>query len=106
MSTDLQQVRSELEGRLEQLKRRTQRVGSNLRGRRDADSGERAQEVENDEVLEGLEGGGLQEIAQIEGALRRLAEGNYGTCTGCSGQIDGPRLAALPYTPSCRACAV
>ncbi|MGH8276638.1 MAG: TraR/DksA family transcriptional regulator [Steroidobacteraceae bacterium] len=37
--------------------------------------------------------------------MRRLAQGRYTTCSACGGEIEPERLAAVPYTDRCRACA-
>ncbi len=44
----------------------------------------------------------LAEIAAAEG---RLADGTYGTCTGCGRQIPAGRLEARPVARTCVACA-
>lgn len=41
----------------------------------------------------------------IEGALERIEEGTYGSCTECGGRIPKTRLNAIPYTPHCIKCA-
>lgn len=43
-------------------------------------------------------------IVAIDDALRRLAEGNYGTCEDCGDNIELPRLDALPFVRTCIAC--
>ena len=40
----------------------------------------------------------------IEGALRRIAEGTYGKCVACAGDIPRKRLEALPWTVCCLRC--
>lgn len=50
--------------------------------------------------------GGLEENAEhllraIEGALRRIEEGTYGTCEVCGRPIDAERLEAVPYATLC-----
>jgi DnaK suppressor protein len=42
---------------------------------------------------------------QIKGALKRLAEGDYGNCLNCDEEISERRLAADPATPFCVRCA-
>lgn len=42
---------------------------------------------------------------QIEGALERIDEGNYGKCEECSRSIETQRLEILPYTNVCASCA-
>lgn len=44
-------------------------------------------------------------LAQIEGALERIEDGDYGSCVECSGRIPKMRLNAIPYTPYCVKCA-
>lgn len=44
------------------------------------------------------------ELAQVQAALRRLADGTYGECVDCGDPIDLRRLNALPATPYCAPC--
>ncbi len=44
-------------------------------------------------------------LAQIDAALRRLAEGSYGRCERCGQPIGAARLAARPVATSCINCA-
>jgi DnaK suppressor protein len=41
---------------------------------------------------------------QVEYALRRLDEGNYGACDQCGDRIDPQRLEAFPAATSCVRC--
>ena len=41
------------------------------------------------------------ELSDIERALRKLDEGNYGTCEACRNPIDAQRLEVLPATRYC-----
>jgi DnaK suppressor protein len=45
-----------------------------------------------------------RELGLIERALRKLAQGSYGRCEHCGGQIGLPRLEALPYALYCISC--
>ena len=45
------------------------------------------------------------QVRELQEAAARLSDGTYGRCTGCGGPIAGERLAALPSTPLCLACA-
>lgn len=45
-----------------------------------------------------------RELAQVERALRRLKQGTYGKCEGCSGTIPVARLNALPFSTLCIKC--
>jgi DnaK suppressor protein len=44
-------------------------------------------------------------VADIEAAMRRLADGSYGRCTACGSAIGAARLAARPAASTCIGCA-
>jgi RNA polymerase-binding transcription factor len=44
-------------------------------------------------------------LAQIEAAMRRLAQGSYGICEECAQAIPAARLAARPAAATCLPCA-
>ena len=46
-----------------------------------------------------------EELAEIEAALKRIQEGEYGICEECGVVIPEARLNALPWTRSCVECA-
>ncbi|MEI6564004.1 MAG: TraR/DksA C4-type zinc finger protein [bacterium] len=43
-------------------------------------------------------------LFEIDNALRRIAEHNYGFCDGCNCAIEKPRLQALPFARMCIRC--
>jgi RNA polymerase-binding protein DksA len=43
-------------------------------------------------------------LAEIDAALKRIAEGTYGTCTNCDRPIAVERLEALPWATLCIDC--
>ena len=43
-------------------------------------------------------------LAEIDGALRRIDEGTYGTCTNCGTTIPPERLEARPWATLCIDC--
>jgi DnaK suppressor protein len=45
-----------------------------------------------------------RELAQIENALERMRDGQYGLCEGCNEPIPLARLQALPYATECIRC--
>ncbi|MFJ8579840.1 TraR/DksA family transcriptional regulator [Micromonospora sp. NPDC093277] len=45
-----------------------------------------------------------QSLAQIGDALRRMAEGSYGTCARCETPIPTERLEVLPHARFCVPC--
>jgi DnaK suppressor protein len=46
-----------------------------------------------------------EQVAAIDDALRRLAEGRYGACDRCGQPIGAERLAARPAAVTCVRCA-
>ena len=97
-------LRTQLENRLTRLLRRVERIEGDLRQTHDRDWQERATELENDEVLEGLDEMTLREIEQIRTALKRIESGSYGTCSVCGQPIGTERLVAVPGAITCVAC--
>lgn len=45
-----------------------------------------------------------QQLLKIEGALRRIASGEYGECFVCGEEIDARRLSVDPASTRCVAC--
>jgi DnaK suppressor protein len=45
-----------------------------------------------------------RELQDIEAALARIAEGGYGVCADCGGEIARARLKAYPMANRCLAC--
>ncbi len=44
-------------------------------------------------------------LRDVEAALMRIEDGNYGICQQCEKSIDQQRLDAIPFTPYCVGCA-
>lgn len=44
------------------------------------------------------------ELAEIDGALARIANGSYGWCIDCAGPIGRPRLLVQPMAVRCAPC--
>ena len=99
-------IAKELKTRLSELTGRLAEIDSELRKPLSADSEERATDLENQDALEGITSSEIQEVHQIQGALRRIAEGTYGVCVQCGADIDPKRLEALPIATRCISCAV
>lgn len=94
-----------LRARLAELTRRVGDIDSELRKPLSADFSEQAAELENQDALGAIENSELQEIRQIQVALKRIAEGTYGICANCGEPIDPKRLKALPTATRCISCA-
>lgn len=90
--------------RKQELTRRLGKIETDLDTTPNPDSAERATERENDEVLEELGLQGQMELKAIEAALKRIADGTYGTCVRCGGAISRERLEAVPHAALCREC--
>lgn len=46
----------------------------------------------------------VREMRDIEAALRRVRDGEYGTCTDCGTEIGAARLEAYPTAKRCIVC--
>ena len=58
----------------------------------------------DEETLIALTVSSRRALADTAAALRRMAEGTYGTCKRCAGSIPLERLQAVPQTPFCLPC--
>jgi len=60
-------------------------------------------------LLEDITAGTLERehqlLSEVEAALERLEEGEFGICQGCGQHIPQRRLEALPWARYCVACA-
>jgi RNA polymerase-binding protein DksA len=98
-------LREALETKKAELMARLERISANLRRGYEADSKERAKQLEDNEVVDALGNEARAEIAKISAALRRLDAGEYGLCTECGLPIEDGRLQVYPYANECIECA-
>lgn len=108
MSKTPNQARAEIVGTRDQLLQRLERIRVDAAHRAaplSADSPDRAQEQENDEVLERLDRDTGVLLAEYHHALERIDQGQYGTCERCGFAIDERRLDAVPQATTCVDCA-
>jgi len=68
------------------------------------DSVDQAFEAGSEEVTSQIAELEARELNQIERALMKLKNGNYGQCEGCAKKIPVTRLNALPFTTMCIEC--
>jgi DnaK suppressor protein len=68
------------------------------------DSADAAFDTSGEEIASQLAEFDSRELMQIERALKRLRQGSYGYCEGCSQRIPVARLNALPYSTLCIQC--
>ncbi len=97
-------TRARLKDQLARLLKRAGKIEGDLRQAHDRDWQEQATELENDEVLTGLDEMTLGEVRHIRAALGRIANGTYGTCSTCGRAISEERLAAIPSVLTCLTC--
>lgn len=108
MYIDINQIKNQLERRLEELTGEMRQARGHLRDAPSAihvgsegntgeiDSGSSGTEV----VLENLG----RAISAVTNALRRIGDGMYGMCEVCEEPITSRRLRAIPTTTMCIGC--
>jgi len=94
----LLEKRDELRGRLE-------RISANLQRGLDADSAERAKQLEDSDVVDALGNEARLELVKIAATLRKMDNDEFGTCVSCGSPIGDARLEACPYAGECIDCA-
>jgi RNA polymerase-binding protein DksA len=98
-------LRSELLRKKEELTVRLERITANLRRGYEADSKERAKQLEDSEVVDALGNEARLELKKITAALARMESGQFGTCLDCGTPIEEGRIKAYPYAIECIDCA-
>jgi DnaK suppressor protein len=103
----LLRLHKSLTARREDLRRRLGGELKDLRNLKSTDTGDSADaafEAGSDDVSSQLAVLEARELAQIERALQRLKQGNFGVCEGCQKKIAMARLNALPFSTTCIDC--
>lgn len=106
-ANQLEQYKNVLQAEKEKHEQRIDALNSDKtrqKGAISADSSEAAQDIENDEVVDGLEELEINQLNMINAALVRIENGTYGTCVSCGEEISPARLKAVPSTPNCINC--
>ncbi len=96
---------SELLQKKEELTARLERITANLRRGYEADSKERAKQLEDSEVVDALGNEARTELKKIMAALAKMESGEFGICIDCGMQINEDRIKAYPYALECIHCA-
>lgn len=99
------EVRQALEQKKIELTTRLERINANLRRGYEADSKERAKQLEDNEVVDALGNEARDELKKISAAMQRLDAGDYGICIECGLPINEGRLQVYPYADECIECA-
>lgn len=108
LATDLPTLRRRLLERRRALFARLARTENDLRwlgATVEPQAEEEAQEEAATEMLLRLDEHGKAELAAIDGALARMARGEYGACRRCGTAIPVARLAVVPEATACIDCA-
>lgn len=75
-----------------------------LRGQSSSDVIDAALDSAQDELSSQLAEVESRELANIDNALERMRDGDYGSCENCTEGIPLARLQALPYATLCIKC--
>jgi RNA polymerase-binding protein DksA len=98
-------LRSQLLQKKDELTIRLDRITANLRRGYEADSKERAKQLEDSEVVDALGNEARAELKKISATLARMESGDFGICSECGLPIDKNRVKAYPYALECIDCA-
>ena len=102
---DIEQIRGRLAQHKADFRKRVTTIHEHARDPLDQDSAEQAAQLGNVAVVSALESEAIQQIAEIEAAMQRLDNGNYGVCFGCGEPISEGRLRVRPAATECLDCA-
>ena len=103
----LLRLHKSLTGRRDELQRRLGGELKDLRNYKSNDTGDSADaafDSGSEEVSSQLAELEARELSQIQRALARLKQGNFGVCEGCQKKIPVTRLNALPFSTTCIEC--
>ncbi len=102
---DVKAVEKQLKARLKELGERSEVIEADLQAPLDPDFEEQANELEDQDAESGIDAVIRSEISQIELALSRIEDGDYGECANCGNDIAEKRLEAQPTAILCIDCA-
>jgi RNA polymerase-binding protein DksA len=98
-------LRGELLRKKDELTTRLERITANLRRGYEADSKERAKQLQDSEVVDALGNEARAELNKISAALARMESGDFGICIECGASINRNRVTAYPHALECIDCA-
>jgi DnaK suppressor protein len=101
----LKATREHLERRLEETREELAHLDGRLEAKGDYGPGRGDPLIVRWELNLALRDKIEQRVGQLQEALERLDEGDYGICLSCEQPINPERLEALPGTKLCIACA-
>ena len=98
--SQLKSIRSELLGDVEKS---NHHVKENQNGQI-ADISDHAAHTYNQQLEGELGEQEWQKLKQVDAAIEKIVEGEYGVCTKCEASIPEARLEVVPYTEFCTQC--
>ncbi len=98
-------IRAGLMASKAELQKRVSTIHEHARNPLEPDSAEQAAQLGNVAVVSALETEAVNQIGEIDAALKRLELGTYGICVSCGEPIGEGRLSARPAATQCRNCA-
>ena len=98
--SQLESIRSELLGDVEKS---NQHVKENQNGQI-ANISDHAARTYNRQLEGELGEQEWQKLKQVDVAIEKISEGDYGVCTQCEDSIPEARLKVVPYTEFCTQC--
>jgi len=104
---DLRPVKKELMQRREELLAKLNRLTATSSDAGEKPVGDRADDASFDLEIDSsysIAEREAEELRFINVALDKISNGTYGICEECGGQIEAPRLKALPYAVMCLKC--
>lgn len=103
LDTVAEQLRKERKQHLDEFRKAEEGLDS-ITEERESELEEHAQEEQSARLLKRMDDRTLHAVQEIDAALQRVREGNYGTCQACGHSIAVFRLRALPATRYCIDC--
>ena len=98
--SQLKSIRSELLGDVEKS---NQNIKESETGQM-ADISDHAARTYNRQLEGELGEQEWQKLKQVDAAIEKIVEGEYGVCTKCEASIPEARLEVVPYTEFCTQC--
>jgi DnaK suppressor protein len=98
--SQLNSIRSEILGEVEKS---NQNIRTNETGQM-ADISDDAARTYNRQLESELDKQEWQKLKQVDIAIEKIEEGNYGICAKCEDTIPEARLKVVPYTEFCTQC--
>jgi DnaK suppressor protein len=103
MTADLKEIKSMLESKRDEVRRRLHRLEDITVERAPDPVDEMEMAAERESAITLLERDS-ELLRQIEAAMRRIADGEFGRCDLCGKDIGSRRLRAVPWAIYCVAC--